>query len=107
VAGDPSAPRSIRPSGSVTEDAGQSWEHERRLVPRYVPEEARESTWPRCPQHASSPLSPERLLMQFHSGVYRPTTGTGEHRRGLPSDFGPLGRPRDPDSAYVIPLNVT
>jgi photosystem II stability/assembly factor-like uncharacterized protein len=58
-----------------------------------------------------APLRPERLYMQFHGGVYR-SDDAGRTwtsiAQGLPSDFGfPLAiDPRDPDSAYVIPLNA-
>jgi photosystem II stability/assembly factor-like uncharacterized protein len=56
-----------------------------------------------------APVRPERLFMQFHGGVYRSDDG-GETwvdiGGGLPSDFGfpMVVDPRDPDSAYVIPL---
>jgi len=58
-----------------------------------------------------APLRPERLFMQFHGGVYRSDDAGASWisvADGLPSDFGfPLViDPRDPDSAYVIPLNA-
>ena len=57
-----------------------------------------------------APLRPERLFMQFHGGVYRSDDAGGSWTSiadGLPSDFGfpMLIDPRDPDAAYVIPLN--
>jgi molybdopterin converting factor small subunit len=97
----------------VTEDGGQSWElGNAGLVPRYLPEEARDQPLARCIHHLErAPLRPERIFMQFHGGVYRSDdagrtwTGIAD---GLPSDFGfPLVvDPADPDSAYVIPLNA-
>ena len=61
------------------------------------------------PQHVPL-LRPERLFMQFHGGVYRSDDAGGSWTSiadGLPSDFGSLMLidPRDPDAAYVIPLN--
>jgi hypothetical protein len=58
-----------------------------------------------------APLNPERMMMQFHGGVYRSDDAGSTWAsiaEGLPSDFGfPLViDPRDPDSAYVIPLNA-
>jgi photosystem II stability/assembly factor-like uncharacterized protein len=57
-----------------------------------------------------APLRPERLFMQFHGGVYRSDDAGHSWQSiadGLPADFGfPLVTdPRDPDSAYVIPMN--
>jgi len=97
----------------LTEDAGETLEHGNAgLVPRYLPEEARAETLALCVHNMHrAPLSPERMFMQFHGGVYRSDdagrtwTSIAE---GLPSDFGfPLVVDRrDPDAAYVIPLNA-
>jgi len=97
----------------LSDDAGQTWRHGNKgLVPRYLPEDARENTFDLCVhnlhRHATKP---ERLFMQFHGGVYR-SDDAGESwidigtDTGLPSDFGfPLViDPDDADSAYVIPL---
>ncbi len=57
-----------------------------------------------------APLEPTTLYMQFHGGVYR-SDDEGETwtdvASGLPADFGfPLVvDPRDPASAFVIPLH--
>jgi sulfur carrier protein ThiS len=95
----------------LSEDGGQSWGHGNAgLVPRYLPEEARENTLALCVHNMHrAPLRPERLMMQFHGGVYRSDdagSSWSSIAEGLPSDFGfPLVvDPRDPDSAYVIPL---
>ncbi len=59
---------------------------------------------------AAAAGQPETLYQQNHCGVYRTDDG-GEHwaeiTLGLPSQFGfPLVTdPRDPDTAWVIPLN--
>jgi photosystem II stability/assembly factor-like uncharacterized protein len=97
----------------LSDDAGRSWRRGNDgLVPRYVPEEAREGTLDLCVHNMHrAPSKPERLFMQFHGGVYR-SDDAGESwidigtDTGLPSDFGfPLVvDPDDADSAYVIPL---
>jgi photosystem II stability/assembly factor-like uncharacterized protein len=97
----------------LSDDGGETWRHGNEgLVPRYMPEEAREDTLALCVHNLHRhPTRPERLFMQFHGGVYR-SDDAGESwidigtDTGLPSDFGfPLALdPDDPDSAYVIPL---
>jgi sulfur carrier protein ThiS len=96
----------------VTEDAGKTWDvGNAGIVPRYLPEEARSQPLGRCVHNMHRATGrPDRLMMQFHGGVYRSDdaglswTSIAE---GLPSDFGfPMViDPDDPDSAYVIPLN--
>jgi molybdopterin converting factor small subunit len=97
----------------LTDDAGETW---RRgvdgLVPRYVPEEARDAEVGLCVHDIKrSPVAPDTLYLQFHGGVYRSDdsgtswTDVGTDS-GLPSDFGfPLAiDPRDPNRAFVLPL---
>jgi len=94
-----------------TEDGGLTWRRSTSgIVPRYVPEEIRETTDAICVHNLHrAPLRPERLFMQFHGGVYR-SDDNGQTwisiADGLPADFGfPItGDPADPDSAYVIPM---
>jgi photosystem II stability/assembly factor-like uncharacterized protein len=95
----------------LTEDGGRSWKRGNKgLVPRYMPDDAREETNDLCVHHLErAPLRPERIFMQFHGGVYRSDDAGAtwiDIAEGLPSDFGfPLAvDPADPDSAYVIPL---
>lgn len=95
----------------ITEDGGRSWERGGRgLVPRYLPEEAREGAVTLCVHSMKrSPLEPETLYMQFHGGVYRSGDGGrtwSDIADGLPSDFGfpMVVDPRDPARAFVIPL---
>jgi photosystem II stability/assembly factor-like uncharacterized protein/sulfur carrier protein ThiS len=97
----------------LTEDGGATWGHGNEgLVPRYLPEEARADTLDLCVHNMHRALlHPERLFMQFHGGVYRSDDAGASWisiAGGLPSDFGfPLViDPRDPRSAYVIPLNA-
>ncbi|HEU4656896.1 MAG TPA: hypothetical protein VFR97_05205 [Capillimicrobium sp.] len=97
----------------LTDDGGRTWRHGNEgLVPRYLPEDARDHTLTLCVHDLHrAPRRPERMFMQFHGGVYRSDdagaswTTIGD---GLPSDFGfPLAvDPADPDSAYVIPLKA-
>ena len=97
----------------LSDDGGETWRQGiEGLVPRYVPEEAREGSRDLCVHNLHrARKKPERLFMQFHGGVYR-SDDTGEtwidigKDNGLPSDFGfPMVLdPDDPDSAFVIPL---
>jgi len=96
-----------------TEDGGASWHRGNGgLVPRYMPEDAREETTQLCVHSlCRSRQQPQRLFMQFHGGVYRSDDGGenwSEVGQELPSDFGfPLAiDPADADSAYVIPLGA-
>ena len=96
----------------ITEDGGGSWRRGGRgLVPRYLPEEAREDALMLCVHNMHrTPELPNRLFMQFHGGVYRSEDGGStwaDISQGLPADFGfPLAiDPRDPSVAYVIPLS--
>jgi hypothetical protein len=97
----------------LTDDGGRTWRHGNGgLVPRYMPEDARENTIDLCVHDLHrAPARPERMFMQFHGGVYR-SDDAGETwtdiGAGLPSDFGfpMVVDPADPDSAYVIPLEA-
>jgi photosystem II stability/assembly factor-like uncharacterized protein len=97
----------------LSDDGGSTWRHSNDgIVPRYLPEEARDNPIAHCVHDVRRATArPERLFMQFHDGVYRSDdagetwidVGTGT---GLPSDFGfpVVIDPADPDSAFVIPL---
>jgi photosystem II stability/assembly factor-like uncharacterized protein len=96
----------------LTDDGGETWRRGNKgLVARYVPEGAPEETNDLCVHKLRRhPLQPETIYMQFHGGVYR-SDDAGESWQdiasGLPSDFGfPLAiHPRDPNRAFIIPLN--
>lgn len=90
-----------------TEDGGASW----TPLNKGVRAEFQPEKYPEFGQcvHDAVMARGGRLYQQNHCGVYRSDDGaesweeiTGE----LPSDFGfPIGvHPRDPDTAYVIPL---
>jgi molybdopterin converting factor small subunit len=98
----------------LTDDGGRSWRRGiRGIVPRYLPEDAREGAVDLCVHNMHRmPLQPETLYMQFHGGVYR-SDDAGESwadigSNGLPSDFGfPLViDPANPDRCFVIPLTA-
>ncbi len=82
------------------------------MVPRYLPEEAREDTLMHCVHKIEqAPLQPETFYMQFHGGVYRSDDGArtwNDIAGGLPADFGfpVVVDPHDPDCAYVIPMHA-
>jgi hypothetical protein len=99
----------------LTEDGGGSWSRGvAGLVPPYLPEEARQKTLQHCiHKMLRSPVQPETLYMQYHGGVYRSDDAGASWLdigvvNGLPSQFGfPLAiHPRDPDRAWVIPLEA-
>ena len=97
----------------LSDDRGKSWRRGiQGLVPRYIPDEAREGSVDLCVHNLHrAPLQPDTMYLQFHGGVYR-SDDAGESwidigtDTGLPSDFGfPMViDPSDPDRAFVIPL---
>lgn len=95
----------------LTDDGGETWRRGNEgLVPRYLPEDAREGALDLCIHNLHRPATrPERMYLQFHGGVYRSDDAGGSWASiadGLPSDFGfPIaGDPADPDRAFVIPM---
>ncbi len=61
------------------------------------------------------PLNPDRLYQQNHCGIYRldrPSTTWRRIGKSMPSSIGDIGfpivlHPRDPDTAWVIPMDGT
>ena len=61
------------------------------------------------------PAKPDRLYQQNHCGIYRldrPATRWQRIGRGMPAEVGDIGfpmvvHPRDPDSAWVFPMDGT
>ncbi|MEA2461723.1 MAG: hypothetical protein QOH90_1900 [Actinomycetota bacterium] len=99
----------------LTEDGGETWGPGfTGIVPRYVPEEARDSEVGLCVHDIKrSPVSPDTIYMQFHGGVYRSddaghTWSDIGMDTGLPSDFGfPLViDPTNDRRAFIIPLTA-
>jgi len=93
----------------VTEDGGTSWRPSNQGVrAQFLPEPYPE--FGQCVHKVvQSKARPERMFLQNHWGLYR-SDDRGETwtdvANGVPSDFGfPISiHPRDPDSAWIIPL---
>jgi photosystem II stability/assembly factor-like uncharacterized protein len=111
---DPERPKQIRIAVStagmyVTEDGGASWRPSNKGVrAEFLPDKYPE--FGQCVHKvAQSRQKPERMFLQNHWGLYR-SDDRGESwtdvANGVPSDFGfPMAiHPRDPDSAWIVPL---
>ena len=93
-----------------TRDGGLSWEPRNRGVRAGFMPDPYPITGQCVHKFAAAAGEPETLYQQNHCGVYRTDDGGAnwaEITTGLPSEFGfPLvTHPRDPDTAWVIPLN--
>ncbi len=94
----------------VSDDRGSSWHPVNDgIVSEFLPDPRSEVG--ACPHKVHpSPGAPKRWWQQNHCGVYRSDDGGRRWRnatRALPSGFGfPLAvHPRDPDTAWVAPLD--
>jgi len=93
----------------VTEDGGASWRPSNHGVRAdFLPDKHPE--FGQCVHKvAQSRQRPDRMFLQNHWGLYR-TDDRGENwidvANGVPSDFGftVAIHPRDPDSAWIVPL---
>ena len=93
-----------------TRDGGASWEPRNRGVRADFYPDPHPETGQCVHKLAAAAGEPETLYQQNHCGVYRSDDGGVQWEEitpGLPSQFGfPLvTHPRDPDTAWVIPLN--
>jgi photosystem II stability/assembly factor-like uncharacterized protein len=95
-----------------TADGGETWEPRNRGTRAdFMPEDQRYPEFGQCVHHiAMAAGQPERLYQQNHCGMYRSDDAGLSWRsieNGLPSSFGfPAAvHPRDPDTAYLMPLN--
>ncbi|MDO8485865.1 MAG: hypothetical protein Q7S35_13065 [Candidatus Limnocylindrales bacterium] len=93
-----------------TRDCGASWEPRNRGVRADFLPDPHPITGQCVHKFAPAAGEPETLYQQNHCGAYRSDDGGSSWQEitpGLPSQFGfPLvTHPRDPDSAWVIPLN--
>ncbi len=94
----------------ISEDRGRSWHRGvKGITAPYLPADL-EDPLDLCVHNMHrSRVQPETLYLQFHGGVFR-SDDAGETWNdiapGLPSNFGfpMVVHPRDPDRAYVIPL---
>ena len=95
----------------VTEDGGATWRPSNQGVRAdFLPEKYPE--FGQCVHKvAQSQRNPERMFLQNHWGLYR-SDDRGENwidiANGVPSDFGfPMAiHPKDPDSAWIVPLEA-
>jgi photosystem II stability/assembly factor-like uncharacterized protein len=93
----------------VTEDGGATWRPSNQGVRAdFLPDKHPE--FGQCVHKVTqSPQKPERMFLQNHWGLYR-SDDRGESwidiANGVPSDFGfPVAvHPRDPESAWIVPL---
>lgn len=93
----------------VTEDGGESWAPSNNGVrAEFLPDKHPE--FGQCVHKVvQSRQRPERMYLQNHWGLYR-SDDRGENwtdvANGVPSDFGfPMAiHPRDPDCAWIVPL---
>ncbi len=111
---DPEDPKRVRIAVStagmyVTEDGGKTWRPSNSGVRAdFLPEKYPE--FGQCVHKvAQSRVQPSRMFLQNHWGLYR-SDDRGESwtdiANGVPSDFG-FGmaiHPKDPDSAWIVPL---
>ena len=94
-----------------TFDGGESWAPANRgLRAIFLPEGEQFPEFGQCVHKvARDPVDPDRLYLQNHGGVYRSDDGADSWTSiaaGLPSDFGfpVVTHPREPDTAWVFPL---
>jgi photosystem II stability/assembly factor-like uncharacterized protein len=96
-------------------DAGANWQPlNRGIEADFLPDKAAEFGHdPHCV--AIHPLDPDRLYQQNHCGLYRIDRPSSQWQRignNMPKDIGDIGfpvvlHPRDPDTAWVFPMDGT
>ncbi len=92
-----------------TDDRGKSWQAQNQgISAEFLPNKYPE--FGQCVHKvAQHPARPERLYLQNHGGLFRSDDAGDswqEIANGVPSDFGfpMVVHPRDPDTAYIFPL---
>jgi photosystem II stability/assembly factor-like uncharacterized protein len=95
-----------------TRDGGATWEPRNIGVrAEFNPEDRFPETGQCVHKFAMAAGEPDTLYQRNHCGVYRSDDGSEtwqEISAGLPTDFGfaMAAHPRDPDTAWVIPLSI-
>jgi photosystem II stability/assembly factor-like uncharacterized protein len=112
---DPTRPDRLTVASSTggvyrSDDGGRSWQARNRGVrAEFMPDKHPE--FGQCVHKiAHHPAQPGRLFLQNHWGLYRSDDGGDSWQdvaNGVPSDFGfCMGiHPRDPDTAFIVPLH--
>jgi hypothetical protein len=98
-------------------DAGASWRpFNRGVALDFFPEELKDQPYGHDPHCVVlHPARPDRLYQQNHCGIYRvdrPSETWERIGRAMPKSIGDVGfpivvHPRDPDTAWVIPMDGT
>lgn len=97
-----------------SDDAGQTWRPRNAGIrAAFLPPGHQYPEFGQCVHKVAPAAAPGRLYLQHHFGVYRSDDGGDAWRdvgagSGLPSDFGfpVVAHPRDPDTAWVLPLEA-
>lgn len=113
---DPSNPKRLFvaiSTGGVyrTDDGGENWQPRNNGVrAEFLPPDQRFPEWGQCVHKiVSHPLSPQRMFLQNHWGLYRSDDGGdswNDVANGVPSDFGFAMEvdPNDANNVFIIPL---
>ena len=111
---DPSVPRRLTVATSTggayrSDDDGKTWHVKNRGVrAEFYPDQHPE--FGQCVHKIAHGARPGRLFLQNHWGLYRSDDGGDSWKdvaNGVPSDFGFCmgAHPRDPDTAFIVPLH--
>ena len=111
---DPSVPMRLTVATSTggayrSDDGGKTWQVKNRGVrAEFQPDQHPE--FGQCVHKIAHGARPGRLFLQNHWGLYRSDDGGDSWKdvaNGVPSDFGFCmgAHPRDPDTAFIVPLH--
>ena len=111
---DPAIPKRLTVATSTggayrSDDGGKTWQARNRGVrAEFYPDPNPE--FGQCVHKIAHGAKPGRLFLQNHWGLYRSDDGGDSWKdvaNGVPSDFGFCmgAHPRDPDTAFIVPLH--